>query len=516
FLDEVSHRFMHFSEPRLAGVDAADVRRFGRAVERAYAYQDRLLGELLQAAAPETTVIVLADHGFLNGPDRPPGETADVEDKPGRWHRRFGAFVAAGPPIEPGRLAPVSLLDVAPTTLYLAGLPVPNDMDGRVLDELIRPEFRDRFPVTRIATYEIPPRATGVEHAAVSPAEREMIESLRSLGYIGGRSTDRPGGTLVTTHVNLAASLLGAGELERAEAEIEAALDIEADYPPARLLLFNLQYRQRRYDEAIATGVGLLDEPELPRGRFALRLARAYSAAGRRTEGVAMLKRRIADGQQRLAAVLAVLLYDERDLDGAERAARLALELDPLDEVAIDVIFDIARETNRVDRIEPLLEAALRRNPRSPAHLNYLSFVRERAGATDEAVRLLEHALEADPGDAATLANLGRIHLQQGRYDAAASLLERAVAASPSNVTARMHLGSALAGGGRLDDAIVVYEALAGDSPPTPPLCNALGQAHAAGGDLLRAAAWFRRSLELDPGQPEIRRRLSQVEARLE
>ncbi|MDX1389692.1 MAG: alkaline phosphatase family protein, partial [Acidobacteriota bacterium] len=96
-IDEVGHRFMHFVPPSLDGIDPEETRRYGRAIDAIYVYQDELLGEILDAAEHDTTVIVLSDHGFLNGADRPRGETADIEGMPGRWHRPYGILVIAGP-----------------------------------------------------------------------------------------------------------------------------------------------------------------------------------------------------------------------------------------------------------------------------------------------------------------------------------------------------------------------------------------------------------------------------------
>ena len=51
-------------------------------------------------------------------------------------HGPEGYFVMAGPGVPPrGEIRELSLLDVAPTVLYLMGLPVPEDMEGRVLVE---------------------------------------------------------------------------------------------------------------------------------------------------------------------------------------------------------------------------------------------------------------------------------------------------------------------------------------------------------------------------------------------
>lgn len=55
-------------------------------------------------------------------------------------HRLDGVLVASGPAFRAGA-APqgATLLDIAPTVLHLLGVPVPADMDGRVLDELLEP-----------------------------------------------------------------------------------------------------------------------------------------------------------------------------------------------------------------------------------------------------------------------------------------------------------------------------------------------------------------------------------------
>ena len=120
-IDEVGHRFMHFAPPRLRSDTEEDHRRYGRVVEEFYVYQDELLGELIRAAASDTTVIVLSDHGFVIGPDRPQDQTADIEGQPSHWHRLYGLLILAGPPIVPGELDTVSVLDIAPTVLRLAG-----------------------------------------------------------------------------------------------------------------------------------------------------------------------------------------------------------------------------------------------------------------------------------------------------------------------------------------------------------------------------------------------------------
>jgi hypothetical protein len=70
---------------------------------------------------------------------------------------------------------------VAPTALHLAGFPVPEDMDGRVLLEAMRPAWADPAAVRRG-----PPAAReDVSSADVLTAEEQAVleERLRGLGY---------------------------------------------------------------------------------------------------------------------------------------------------------------------------------------------------------------------------------------------------------------------------------------------------------------------------------------------
>jgi len=64
----------------------------------------------------------------------------EVFDSPRRWqaeNKKFGLFMAHGPDIkQTGKIENVSILDLAPTILHLMNVPIPRDMDGRVLKEI--------------------------------------------------------------------------------------------------------------------------------------------------------------------------------------------------------------------------------------------------------------------------------------------------------------------------------------------------------------------------------------------
>jgi predicted AlkP superfamily phosphohydrolase/phosphomutase len=55
-------------------------------------------------------------------------------------HRMEGVLIATGPGILPGSSPEgANLLDIAPTVLHLLEVPIPDDMDGRILTELLDP-----------------------------------------------------------------------------------------------------------------------------------------------------------------------------------------------------------------------------------------------------------------------------------------------------------------------------------------------------------------------------------------
>ena len=65
-------------------------------------------------------------------------------------HRLNGIFLVYGPRIKKGyKIENAKIYDIAPTILHIFGLPIPNDMDGKVLMEIFEPdsEFARRKPV---------------------------------------------------------------------------------------------------------------------------------------------------------------------------------------------------------------------------------------------------------------------------------------------------------------------------------------------------------------------------------
>jgi predicted AlkP superfamily phosphohydrolase/phosphomutase len=99
------------------------------------------------------------------------------------FHRPNGIFLARGPGFRPGhQLTGACIQDIAPTVLYRMGLPVPNYMDGRPLQEAMTDEFVASHPQQQ----EEAALTGGAEPAPTYSDEEsaEIEERLRGLGYI--------------------------------------------------------------------------------------------------------------------------------------------------------------------------------------------------------------------------------------------------------------------------------------------------------------------------------------------
>lgn len=109
-------------------------------------------------------------------------EVATLDFPVSGTHDTEGVLIAAGPEIRGGTVQGARIADIAPTILYLMGLPVARDMDGEVLWEAIRPEHAGSARLQYVDSYGGIEAGgwRGEEEALGEEARRE----LRSLGYI--------------------------------------------------------------------------------------------------------------------------------------------------------------------------------------------------------------------------------------------------------------------------------------------------------------------------------------------
>ena len=153
---------------QLGGADAADLAGLDarlEAVRDHYRFVDGIVGAAADGLGPRDVLAVVGDPGRLARRGAGPAE---------------GVLVLYGGPAAGVDLGTVSERDVAPTVLRLAGLPVSDELDGRALEQALSDAFRRAHPLRTVAAYG----RRAPDRPAESAFDRDMLEELRSLGYI--------------------------------------------------------------------------------------------------------------------------------------------------------------------------------------------------------------------------------------------------------------------------------------------------------------------------------------------
>ena len=182
-IDHFGHTFAVYHPPRLDKVPERDFEIYRDVMTGIYRFHDMMLERLLALAGPETTVLLISDHGFHSDHLRPQRPRTHPTDE-ARWHRPIGIFCMAGPGIrQDERIYGAGVLDVTPTVLTLFGLPVGADMDGKVLLDA----FETPPPAHSIPSWEAVPGDCGM-HAAdlrMDPvAAKALVDQFVALGYL--------------------------------------------------------------------------------------------------------------------------------------------------------------------------------------------------------------------------------------------------------------------------------------------------------------------------------------------
>ncbi|MBD3335674.1 MAG: tetratricopeptide repeat protein [Candidatus Eisenbacteria bacterium] len=373
-VDTASHLFMPHAPPPFPYSSDAERRRYGETVAAVYEYQDRLLGELLQAVGPEARVIIVSDHGFLTGWQRPLDASSSFDyATAARWHRMDGVLIMNGPGIRRGAaLESASVFDIFPTLLHLLEMPVGRDMEGQVLQQALSPPER---PVETIDSYEDADWTAERNRLAENfsmPTDPELMEKLRSLGYIGGGGSGKAAS--VRGRLSLAEYFIWKGEQRKAERELRHLQKIAPDFADAPYHLGLLYMEKQEWDEA--------------------------EAFFRRT---LELEPQNLGAHQNLAYILTMQDRHEEAL-ALLRQARDYYPLVP--EILINTSI-VLREIGRNAEALETLNTALEINPRSHPILAQRALTLEALGRTDEAREAWRRTLEVRPDD-----RIARSHLE--------------------------------------------------------------------------------------------------------
>ena len=160
-LDLVQYGLFHAAEA--AAASPSSVARRLAALDEYYVLVDALLAPALGAASSDVLIVVTS-----------PGRI--TEPAPGMLLIKGDV---ANPRLRDGHARPT---DIMPTVLQALGVPLSQELAGKALIEMFSVDFGRRYPVRMVSTYG--PPATDRAERRGQPLDQEMIDRLRSLGYV--------------------------------------------------------------------------------------------------------------------------------------------------------------------------------------------------------------------------------------------------------------------------------------------------------------------------------------------
>jgi len=417
-IDSIEHIFMKFADPPMPGIASVAQRKFKNVVSQMYERQDRALGDLVALTPDDATIIVLSDHGFKIGQARPIEMGQTKVSHAHLWHEPEGILLIAGPGIKPGTRIDAHIYDIAPTVLYALGLPVAQDMPGRVLTNAYDANALTRRPITKVASHEQAHKpdapATKVE------ADPALEDRLRALGYL----SDTPAMPALHNRMKV---LAAQNDVDGVRQTIDEILATGED--PVAALEHLVEIKPQYVDWTYVAE--LLAEHLL-------------SVPTQQRPGLERARARVALYQNQLPTALT-----------AFRAIAKSSHGTPED------IYHTGLILERLDKLDEALTAyteVVAKDPSFAFAWNNMGSIADRMGRVDDAQRYFGEAAKADPKHAMSRFNLGILLERSGRRSEAIALYREAAAIAPSVIKPRFRLGQIAFEAGRLARADSLFE----------------------------------------------------------
>ena len=409
-IDHYCHGFMKYHPPRQAHISKQDFEIYKNVVSGGCQFHDMMLGTLLELAGSDTTVILISDHGFYPDDNRPaviPKEPSG----PAIEHSPYGIIVMNGPGIKKDELLfGASLLDITPTLLTLFGLPVAEDMDGKVLVDAFDKELK----IDTIKSWENIKGEDGRLSSDVQHDDDEMEAELRQLidlGYIVDPGDDMEKAVKKTKDENnfyLSRAYFDGGKWEEG------------------IQLLEVLYKEN---------------PETT--RYALHLANGYMVTGK-TKDARQVVNNIKNAQEKQSPAIDLL---EGTLLFAEERFKKAVELfEKVEREAggnPDVYLRMANaylNLNKLKKAETLIKKALESDEELVHGWYTLGICYYRMMAYEKAVDALMNALGLVYYFPQAHFYLGETLMDMGKYEDAAGAYDVCLRIAPSFNAARQRL----------------------------------------------------------------------------
>ncbi len=327
-------------------------------------------------------------------------------------------------------------------------------------------------------------------------------------------------------HFQAAAALEDQGNYADARREAEAALRLAPRNLDAELLLGDLAFRQRRYDEAIqAYQLAIRQAPDDARAISALGwiyLTLGWSMDAR--EVYASAARRMPQ-DPRMKVGLGLTSLQRDDLKDAEKELLAARSMAPDDVTLWEPLVDVYLKAQRYDDAAKVAKKALARTPNDVRLILGLATAYNDGGKPEEAARILDRLVNVEPQNTQAWYQLGIAYDRLHRPRDAIRALEAVARQDPAFEKTKFILGRLYTAEGRAKEGqamLSAFEArqaegqrhsqagvqvsMHGDSAGAH---DRLGQVYRQEGNLPRAVVEFWRASQLAPQDPRYRAELA-------
>lgn len=408
---------------------------------------------------------------------------------------RFQGVVAA---------EPVGLVDVLPTVCRMAGLPVPDEVQGRSLVTSLSGRPGPKPPLVYSETYY--PRF----HFGWSELESVQNERYKLILAPEPELYDLAADPRETT--NLASREPGVFRELSAEAEAfisragRNAYEMDASKVDAatRERLAALGYVGSLTDPGQLRGRTLADPKEKIAVYNALAEARETAKDGRPGEAVEIIRKIVAGDPAIPDAYFSLgsLLVEERRFDEAVAAFERVLELKPDEGFAALNIARCYELMGRLDEAERFALDYLKRGVAEPRLYVLLGSMKLGQQKYDEAIPYFEKAIGLDAEPAGASDALATIYLAKGDLARAGEYLRRTIELDPNLPNVHYRIGWIAERQGRPRDAEAEYLAELRISPKHFKTLYNLARIYDAAGNAEKERETLERALEADPKFP--------------
>lgn len=358
--------------------------------------------------------------------------------------------------------------------------------------------------------------------AAAAAPDREAVQKLQALGYVGGAVLN-PSGPLPDPKVMIAQSehdlarasaLVDRGEHREAIPLLKALLNANpADAKLWSLLSFAQAQAGQRH-EAIASRMHSIELQ--PREANAwLHLSRMQRGLGDATAADASLAEaeRIEPTHGEVSLLRGRAALEAGRFDEARAEAREARRRDPTRHTATAWALEgaVYDKTGRGDLAQNAYETALAADPREASALYGLASLADRQRHLEKVIEYAGRIARGEPEWAPSRAMLARAYVGLEMADQAVGVVDEWVAAMPGQPWIHNNRGTVFYELHRLNEAAAAYEEAVRLDPKYVMAHRNLARVYESLGKLNGAIEHLRRVLELQPGQTEAATTLAEL-----